>query len=74
MDERLLLATWIKPERVLLDEVETAVLLKLRPPLNLDKVGEPRERLRRARGTLATQSRGWAARHTSRSPYPEDDL
>lgn len=74
MDEGLLLARWIKPERVPLDEVETAVLLKLRPPLNLDKVGEPRERLRRARGALATQSREWAATHTSRSPYPEDGL
>jgi hypothetical protein len=29
MDERLLLATWTKPDHVLLDEVESAVLLRL---------------------------------------------
>ena len=42
MEHRLVLATWVKPEGVHLDDVETAVLLRLRPPLNLDKVGEPR--------------------------------
>jgi hypothetical protein len=67
MDERLALAAWVKPEDVSLDEVETAVLLRLRPPLNLDKVGEPRERLRRARGALAAASRMWAAEAASRS-------
>ncbi|HVQ18152.1 MAG TPA: hypothetical protein VMT27_03850 [Actinomycetes bacterium] len=59
MEERLALSTWVKPEDVVLDEVETAVLLRLRPPLNLDKVGESRERLRRARGVLAAASRNW---------------
>jgi len=48
MEERLVLATWVKAKDVLLEEIETAVLLRLRPPLNLDKVGEPRDRLRRA--------------------------
>ena len=60
MKEHLLLATWVKPQHVLLDEVETAAVLRLRPPLNLDKVGEPRERLRRARGAMAGESRKWA--------------
>lgn len=66
MDERLELATWVKPQGVVLDEVETAVLLRLRPPLNLDKVGESRERLRRARGVLAAASRVWSFEGPSR--------
>lgn len=59
MEDRLILATWSKPMDVVLGEVETAVLLRLRPPLNLDKVGESRERLRRARGVMTTASRKW---------------
>lgn len=59
MEDRLVLATWSKPTVVVLDEVETAVLLRLRPPLNLDKVGESRERLRRARSVMAAASRKW---------------
>lgn len=72
MEERLLLATWIKPQHVLLDEVETAALLRLRPPLNLDKVGEPRERLRRARGAMAAESRKWTGGPGASSPRPEE--
>lgn len=71
MDERLQLATWVKPEGVVLDDVETAVLLRLRPPLNLDKVGESRERLRRARGVLAAASRTWAVDGASWLPAIE---
>jgi hypothetical protein len=59
MERRLTLATWTKADGLVLDEVESAVLLRLRPPLNLDKVGEPRDRLRRARGQLAAASRAW---------------
>ena len=59
MEDRLVLATWSKPTDVVLDEVESAVLLRLRPPLNLDKVGESRERLRRARSVMAAASRKW---------------
>ena len=59
MDSRLSLATWVKPDDVYLDEVETAVLRQLRPPLNLDKVGEPRERLRAARRHMAEIARAW---------------
>jgi hypothetical protein len=72
MEQRLLLATWVKPEHIHLDEVETAVLLRLRPPLNLDKVGEPRERLRRGRGVLAAESRKWPIDPASRAPRPEE--
>ena len=57
MAERLRLATWVKPEGVDLNEVETAVALQFRPPLNLDKVGEPRARLREARRHMADTAR-----------------
>jgi hypothetical protein len=59
MDARLTLATWVKPDGVQLNSVETAVLRQLRPPLNLDKVGEPRERLRTARKRMANIARAW---------------
>lgn len=58
MDERLLLATWVKPATVVLGEVETAVLLRRQPPLNLDNVGQPRDRLRAARAIMAATARG----------------
>lgn len=72
MEERLLLSTWVKPQHVLLEEVETAALLRLRPPLNLDKVGEPRERLRRARGAMVAESRKWTVAPEASSPRPEE--
>lgn len=59
MNSRLPLATWVKPHDVYRDEVETTVLRRLRPPLNLDKVGEPRERLRAARKHMAEIARAW---------------
>lgn len=59
MDTRLTLATWVKPDGVELDEIETLVLRQLRPPLNLDKVGQPRERLRLARKRMARTARAW---------------
>lgn len=65
MDERLLLSTWSKPEGVTLNEVETEVVRRLRPPLNLDKVGEPRTRLRAARRQLADAARAWEPEDTS---------
>lgn len=49
MEQRLPLVTWSKPEGANLDEIETAVVRGLHPPLNLDEVGEPRNRLREAR-------------------------
>lgn len=60
MTQRLSLATWTKPDDVSLDEMETQVLRRLRPPLNLDKVGEPRERLRQARKRMAEAARAWS--------------
>lgn len=59
MEQRLSLATWSKPEGVGLDEIETDVLRRLRPPLNLNKVGEPRTRLRAARQRMASAARAW---------------
>jgi hypothetical protein len=59
MQQRLSLATWSKPEDAVLDEIETVVVRRLRPPLNLDKVGEPRQRLREARKHLADIARAW---------------
>jgi hypothetical protein len=59
MTQRLSLATWSKPDGVVLDVIETEVVRRLRPPLNLDKVGESRERLRRARKRMAESARAW---------------
>lgn len=59
MEERLSLSTWIKPDGVVLDEVETEVVVRLRPPLNLAKVGEARGRLREARKRMADLARTW---------------
>ena len=61
MEQRLSLATWSKHEDAILDEIETAVVRRLRPPLNLDKVGEPRRRLREARRRMADIARDWQA-------------
>lgn len=57
MEKRLSLATWVKSADVTLDEIETVIVRRLRPPLNLDKVGESREHLRRARKRMADVSR-----------------
>jgi hypothetical protein len=57
MEQRLLLATWVSTGDATLGDVETAVVRQLRPPLNLDKVGESRERLREARKRLADIAR-----------------
>lgn len=59
MSKRLSLSTWTGPPGVVLDEVETIVMRHLRPPLNLDKVGEPRQRLRVARKRMADRARTW---------------
>lgn len=59
MEERLTLATWTKTPGTQLAIVESAIVRRLRPPLNLDKVGEPRERLRTARRRMADIARAW---------------
>ena len=59
MKQRLVQAIWVKPVGLILDEVETAVMCKLRPLLTLDKAGDPRERLRSARKQMADLARAW---------------
>lgn len=66
MQQRLSLATWVKIEGENLDVIETIVVRQLRPPLNLDKVGEPRKRLRGARKRLAAIARAWEPSATKR--------
>jgi hypothetical protein len=69
MEHHLRLATWVKPEGAILGDVETAVVRLLRPPLNLDKVGEPRDRLRRARRRLADSARAWQPRSSTATDW-----
>jgi hypothetical protein len=59
MVKRLSLTTWSGSGDASLDEVETAVVRRLHPPLNLDKVGESRTRLREARRRMADIARAW---------------
>jgi len=56
----LRLAVWPASPGIVLADVETAVLQRLMPPLNLDKVTTPwRRQIRAARATLADQARRW---------------
>lgn len=61
MDARLRLSIWLRQGDARLDDVETAVLRQLRPPLNLDKVGESRVGLRQARARMAAAARSYHA-------------
>jgi hypothetical protein len=64
--EHLRLAGWPSPVGVVLDEIETAVLADLMPPLNLDKVATPGHALvRSGRRHLADQARAWMNRWAS---------
>lgn len=56
----LRLATWPSTQGATLDAVETDVLQRLLPPLNLDKVITPwRSQVLAARAVLAEQARNW---------------
>lgn len=62
MEQRLSLATWISSEGfVELADIETAVVRHMHPPMNLDKAGEPRARLRAARTRMSNRARAWIA-------------
>lgn len=62
MFEHLRLGVWPSPDGVVLDEIETAVLARLLPPLNLDKVATRwRLQVRSGRRRLADQARAWRA-------------
>jgi hypothetical protein len=68
MLEYLRLAVWPSPDGIVLDEVETAVLAMLIPPLNLNKVATPwRAAVGSGRRRLAAQARAWI-------PSPSADL
>jgi hypothetical protein len=60
MHESLTLATWAKEGGQRLDEIETAVLARWQPPLNLSKVAEASRRVKLARATMAAQAHAWA--------------
>ncbi|WP_157850848.1 GIY-YIG nuclease family protein [Streptomyces exfoliatus] len=60
MHARLQLSVWVGPDGVVLDEVETAVLNVLRPPLNLAKMGSLGDRrVKAARAAMAEEARAW---------------
>jgi|JI10StandDraft_1071094.scaffolds.fasta_scaffold186406_2 hypothetical protein len=59
MRHRLALATWSRIGEESLGVIETEVIRQLRPPLNLNKVGEPRAQLRAARRRMADIARAW---------------
>lgn len=61
MRQKLSLTVWIKPQGVVLTQIETLVLHQWQPPLNLTKVARPCARLRTARKQMADQARTWAA-------------
>jgi hypothetical protein len=63
MHEHLFLAYWPKPTtEVDLDDIETAVIKRWQPPLNLVKVDRPLPALRHARRVMADDARSWARR------------
>jgi hypothetical protein len=59
MTDNLSLAVWVKPDGATLDDVETAVLAELQPPLNLVKVAAPAPALSAARKVMADDVRAW---------------
>ncbi len=60
MEEHLTLSVWPNVQGVVLDELETAVLVQLQPPLNLNKVRPPwKEDVSQARRRLANDARRW---------------
>ncbi len=62
MHRNLLLAVWPSSDDVVLDQVETAVLTRLVPPLNLDKVRSPWQTpIEAGRRRLAAEAREWAS-------------
>lgn len=70
MRRRLALATWSRIGEESLDVIETEVIRQLRPPLNLDKVGEPRTQLRSARRRMAGIARAWRPAPTQDTNAP----
>jgi hypothetical protein len=66
MHERLKLAIWPKPSGCpyALKSIETAILVRLGPPLNLQDVVTPwTTQVRAARAVMAAEARAWAESH-----------
>lgn len=60
MHDSLRLSVWESPDGCALGVVETAVLVRLEPPLNIDKiVSRWRSKLKERRAALVTESRTW---------------
>lgn len=60
MRTHLTLAVWPRPDGVVLDDAETAVLQQLTPPLNLSKMGSTASvRVKAGRAALALEARAW---------------
>ncbi|MDB5243832.1 MAG: hypothetical protein JWP57_4458 [Spirosoma sp.] len=66
MGANLTLAYWVKEADLVLDQIETAVISRWQPVLNLDKVLAPDARLKSLRAVLATQARQWAEEQAMR--------
>lgn len=60
MEEHLSLAFWVKDTDETLATIEAEVLSELLPPLNVQKVGGGRKRLREARQRMAQGARRWS--------------
>ena len=61
LEEWLFLAYWVKPDtEVDLNDIETAVIKRWQPPLNLNKVDHPLPALMHARRVMADDARTWA--------------
>jgi hypothetical protein len=66
MKERLLLAVWPRPAdcHFALRELEDALLLELKPPLNIQGVATPwTAEVKAARTVMAAEAAAWAAAH-----------
>jgi len=62
MTARLRLAVWAGSADAVLDELESAVLNALSPPLNLSKMGaRGNARVKAARAAMAAEARAWQA-------------
>lgn len=61
MRSRLELAIWERDEPTSLDDLETRVLNRLLPPVNISKVRTPwSQQVRKARRVMAAEARAWA--------------